>query len=161
LINNKSPLLHLVGLTLIYLSKMHGHLNINFTYLMFNNVFPRNSGPFVRKCSKIWYSEIGQRWRYRTAHARCVACWVTNATGRSTEYVIHFAFSQQQRQEERASILRLYAHVCWLLCNSTLAFTPDHISANFSLLTSACHNEPLGLSFLTCTPERHLVDNAA
>jgi len=27
-INNKSPLLHLVGLTLIYLSMMHGHSNI-------------------------------------------------------------------------------------------------------------------------------------
>jgi len=28
LINNKSPLLHLVGLTLIYLLMMHGHSNI-------------------------------------------------------------------------------------------------------------------------------------
>jgi len=32
LINNKSLLLHLVGIILTYLWKMHGHLNMKFVY---------------------------------------------------------------------------------------------------------------------------------
>ena len=43
------------------------------------------------------------------------ACWVTKATHTHTphthsEYVILIAFPQQQRLQERASILRLYLH---------------------------------------------------
>jgi hypothetical protein len=70
------------------------------------------------------------------AHARCVVCWVTNATDARSGYIIHFAFSKQQWQGKCVSVLPLYTHVRCLLCNSTLISTPDHISETFSSLTS-------------------------
>ena len=47
---------------------------------------------------------------------RC-ACWITEATERHSEYVIHFVFAQQQWLRILASMLSLYLSVMPVLFN--------------------------------------------
>jgi len=59
---------------------------------------------------KMWKNFVERGMPQMTVWHMCVAHWIPKATKTHSQYVILFAFTLQQRLQERASVLSLYVH---------------------------------------------------
>jgi len=73
------------------------------THFVFRN-FPPKIVPFMRNVEK--YDRAGQATDDNIIRHMRIACWITKATDRHSEYVLHIAFPRQKWLRERNSVLR-------------------------------------------------------
>jgi hypothetical protein len=78
------------------------------THFMFNNCFFWKSCHLSDNVEK--YDTAEQATDDNVNRHMHIACWITKATDTHSEYVILFAFLQQQSYYEWTSMLHLYVH---------------------------------------------------